>query len=78
MFLIALMSLSAVPTLSAEFISLSAENCNCLGTINFIPLIAVLNPLSSRKAAMSISDCSNDVSFKSASVANLFCKNPPD
>ena len=44
--------------------------------IIFIPLAAILSPLSSVNAAISIKDCSNDVSFKSAEVANSFEKVP--
>ena len=46
MFLIELMSLSEVPTLPGVLINLSATNCNCGGMINFIPLRAIINPLS--------------------------------
>ena len=52
--MIALTSLSAVPTLPAEAISLSAVNCSADGMIIFIPLAAIFKPLSSVSAAISI------------------------
>jgi hypothetical protein len=52
-------------------------NCNSFGTINFLPWIAILNPLSSTNAAMSINDCSSDVSLRSAAVASSLLKVPP-
>jgi hypothetical protein len=61
-------SLSEVPTLSVEFIILSATNCNCLGIINFIPLKATIRPLSSTKPAILIKASSRDVSLRSAAV----------
>ena len=72
MFLIALRSLSDVAVLPAEFISLSAVNCKADGMIILRAFAATFRPLSSSNAAMSIIDCSKDVSLRSAAVASSF------
>ena len=72
MLLLALMSLSAVPERRLEFITLSAINCNSFGITNFVPLTAILSPLSSVKPAMSINICSKEVSLRSAAVDSKF------
>ena len=46
------------------------------GMKHFVALAAIFKPLSSVRAAMSIIDCSNEVSFKSAAVANVLLKVP--
>ena len=77
MFLIALASLSAVPGLKLEFNNLSATNCSCLGIISFIPLRAIINPLSSTKPAILIKASSKDVSLRSAATVGSLAKVPP-
>ena len=71
------MSLSAVPTLPSVCNSLVATNINAGGMINFLGLAAINKPLSSTKAAISITICSSEVSFKSAFVVSLFLLLPP-
>ncbi len=51
-------------------------NCSSEGIIIFTPLAAIFKPLSSVIAAISINDCSNEVSFKSAWVVKVFLKVP--
>ena len=77
MFLIALISLSEVPTLKLVSSNLSAVNCSSFGIINLVPCTAIFNPRSSMNAAMSINACSKEVSFKSAAVESSFLKLPP-
>ena len=77
MFLIALISLSAVAGLRVDSKILSATNCSCGGIINFLPCNAIFKPRSSMKPEISIKAVSKEVSFKSADVANSFDKLPP-
>jgi len=56
---------------------LSAVNCNSFGIIIFLPEAAIFRPLSSTNPAMSINDCSSEVSLRSAAVARTFEKVPP-
>ena len=74
MFLIALISLSDVCTRPGDSISLSATNCNAGGIMSFVACALIFMPLSSLKSEISINDCSNEVSFKSAAVDNSFLK----
>ena len=77
MFRIAFTSLSELPGRRLEAISRSATNCKAGGIISFFPCKAIFKPRSSIKAAISMSDCSSDVSFKSAGVDNSFLRLPP-
>ena len=71
------MSLSAVATLNSDCRILVATNINAGGMINFLGLAAINKPLSSTKAAISITACSRDVSFKSAPDVGLLRLLPP-
>ena len=77
MLLIALMSLSAVAGLIGDFMILSAVNCSSFGIIIFLPVEAIFKPLSSTNPAMSINDCSSEVSLRSAATVRTFEKVPP-
>ena len=74
----ALMSLSAVPTLSSESIKRVATNCNAGGRISLRGLAAINRPRSSVQPAIEITAASKEVSFKSTPVAGVFAFTPPE
>jgi hypothetical protein len=76
-FLIALISLSAVPERSVDSSILSATNRSCDGITNFEPFRATIKFLSSTKLLISISAFSREVSFKSAFTVGSFANVPP-
>ena len=72
-----MISLSAVPTRSSVCNRRVATNISAGGMINLRGRAAINRPRSSVNAAISITACSSEVSFKSAFVDGLFEFVPP-
>ena len=77
MFLIAFISLSAVPDLCGELSILSATKTSCGGIISLSAWTEIIHPLSSVKVDMSINASSKDVSLRSAIEVALLATEPP-